>query len=259
MLHRTFTRSISKLFRPRSNLFQTHSTRRFFCQTPQETQVEESSEDKQVYPPQFTSEELKVTPLAQVTLKKLVEAIDQPAQKRFLDEFDAHANNRKKIMNLQKEIKAHQDTSEKNKDIIMKLKQMVESERAEAQRIGERMNRELEKEKTFAISKFSKEILEVIDNLQRVLKQCQSQSDSDIYQGVEVVLNNSLGVLRRFDIHPMEDPIGQIVNLDLHEIVFHAPYPGKEDGEILDVSESGFLIGTRVLRAAKVGVVKNNF
>ena len=237
----------------------TPSIRRNFCQTGPESPEEPSSEEISNYPPKFTTEELKVSPLPTKTFARLIEALDTPAKKRFGDEFEALGTVRQRSANMQKEMKAMSTVSDKNKDIIMKLKGMVESERAECERIGDRMTRELEKEKTFAISKFSKEILEVIDNLERVLKQCQGQSETEMFQGVEVVLGNSLGVLRRFDIHPMENPIGCQVNPDFHDIVFHAPYPGKEDGEVLDVSESGFLIGSRVLRAAKVGVVKNHF
>ena len=120
------------------------------------------------------------------------------------------------------------------------------------------MTREIEKEKVFAISNFSKDVLEVVDNLDRVLNQCKADSETTVYQGVEMIKNNSLTVLKRFGIVPIENPLNEQVNLELHEIVFHAPYPGKPDGYVLDVSQSGFMIGDRVLRPAKVGVVKNN-
>jgi len=51
---------------------------------------------------------------------------------------------------------------------------------------------------------------------------------------------------------------GEIANFDYHEVIFVAPLPGKEENSILAVQEEGYMIGDRVLRNAKVGVVKNN-
>jgi molecular chaperone GrpE len=43
-----------------------------------------------------------------------------------------------------------------------------------------------------------------------------------------------------------------------HEAVFQAPQPDKEDGTVFHTQQKGFLLNGRVLRAAKVGVVKNS-
>ena len=51
---------------------------------------------------------------------------------------------------------------------------------------------------------------------------------------------------------------GDIADFEFHEVVFVAPVPGRKDNEILNISEPGYMIGERVLRNAKVGVVKNN-
>ena len=42
-----------------------------------------------------------------------------------------------------------------------------------------------------------------------------------------------------------------------HEAVFMAPQPDKEDGVVFHTQEKGFTLNGRVLRAPKVGVVKN--
>ena len=52
---------------------------------------------------------------------------------------------------------------------------------------------------------------------------------------------------------------GDIADFEFHEVVFVAPVPGRKDNEILNISEPGYMIGERVLRNAKVGVVKNNW
>ena len=47
-------------------------------------------------------------------------------------------------------------------------------------------------------------------------------------------------------------------NPNLHEAVFQTPMPDKEDGTVFHTQQKGFMLNGRVLRAPKVGVVKNS-
>lgn len=60
--------------------------------------------------------------------------------------------------------------------------------------------------------------------------------------------------LERFD--PSTE--GEKFDPNVHEAVFQTPQPGKEDGTCFHTQQKGFLLNGRVLRAAKVGVVKNS-
>lgn len=53
------------------------------------------------------------------------------------------------------------------------------------------------------------------------------------------------------------DPKGEKFNPLLHEAVFTVNEADAEAGTIAVVMQTGFKIGDRVLRAAKVGIVKN--
>jgi molecular chaperone GrpE len=53
------------------------------------------------------------------------------------------------------------------------------------------------------------------------------------------------------------NPDGEKFNPNEHEATFMAPQPDKEDGSVFHVQQKGFKLNGRVLRAAKVGVVKN--
>jgi molecular chaperone GrpE len=59
--------------------------------------------------------------------------------------------------------------------------------------------------------------------------------------------------LERFD----PSDAGEKFNPNVHEAVFQAPQPDKEDGICFHTQQKGFLLNGRVLRPAKVGVVKN--
>lgn len=53
------------------------------------------------------------------------------------------------------------------------------------------------------------------------------------------------------------DPAGEKFNPNEHEATFMAPQPDKDDNLVFFVQQKGFKLNGRVLRAAKVGVVKN--
>jgi molecular chaperone GrpE len=47
-------------------------------------------------------------------------------------------------------------------------------------------------------------------------------------------------------------------NPNEHEATFMTPMAGKEDNTVFHTQSKGFKLNGRILRAAKVGVVKNN-
>jgi len=55
---------------------------------------------------------------------------------------------------------------------------------------------------------------------------------------------------------PIDCEIGQQFDFTQHEVVFDSAVPGCKKNEIIYVMESGYKVGERVLRVAKVGVAK---
>lgn len=117
--------------------------------------------------------------------------------------------------------------------------------------------REARKEREFAISKFSKDILEIYDNLERAMSEAsEEEKDSMLYKGIELTYNSGLSTLKRFGIVPIESKIGTQFDPHFHDVMFDVPDPTKNPGEIMHVAIRGYMIGERVLRATKVGVVR---
>jgi molecular chaperone GrpE len=50
---------------------------------------------------------------------------------------------------------------------------------------------------------------------------------------------------------------GEKFNPNEHEATFMTPMEGKEDNTVFHTQQKGFKLNGRILRAAKVGVVKN--
>lgn len=104
-----------------------------------------------------------------------------------------------------------------------------------------------------------------MDNLDRALGTVapeklngDNQDLTSLHEGVKMtdgILINTLKKhgLERFD--PAET--GEKFNPNVHEAVFMAPQPGKENDIVFFTQQKGFMLNGRVLRPAKVGVVKN--
>jgi molecular chaperone GrpE len=99
--------------------------------------------------------------------------------------------------------------------------------------------------------------LDVYDNLERAMQESSDvEKSSNLYKGIELTLNAGISTLRRFQITQMDEGMGTNFNPDHHDVIFQAPQPGAEPGTIMHVVSKGYFIGDRVLRAAKVGVVR---
>jgi molecular chaperone GrpE len=143
----------------------------------------------------------------------------------------------------------------------------------------------MESARQFAIQRFASDLLDSIDNLDRALssvpasalgKTQASGADSNttasegavepnkdlqnLFSGLkmtEEILLNTLQKhgLERFD--PMENG-GRKFDPNTDEATFFTKVEGKEDGDVFFTQSKGYKLNGRVVRAAKVGIVKNS-
>lgn len=129
----------------------------------------------------------------------------------------------------------------------------------------------------FAIQKFAKDLVDSVDNLDRALIMGQeklkpaatekaeaaaegekvvNEDLKNFYEGVKMTETNMLQTLQKHGLERF-DPEGHKFNPNEHEATFMTPMPDKEDNTVFHVQQKGFKLNGRILRAAKVGVVKN--
>ncbi|MCJ1234913.1 Mitochondrial matrix cochaperone [Varicellaria rhodocarpa] len=151
---------------------------------------------------------------------------------------------------------------------ILDLKDRYLRSVADFRNLQERTKREISVARDFAISRFAKDLIDSVDNLDRALstvpaeKLGQEDSNKDLenlHSGLkmtEAILMQTLQKhgLERFD--PSEK--GERFDPNLHEATFQTKVEGKEDGTTFHTQQKGFTLNGRVIRAAKVGVVKNS-
>jgi molecular chaperone GrpE len=133
---------------------------------------------------------------------------------------------------------------------------------AEMENLRKRTAREVSDARTYGISGFARDVLDIADNLQRALDAvpAEARAAADpglkaLIEGVELTersLHNALekNGVRRFD------PAGEKFDPNVHQAMYEIPDPSVPAGTIAQVIQSGYMIGERILRPALVGVAK---
>ncbi|MFV5492000.1 nucleotide exchange factor GrpE [Acinetobacter sp. ASP199] len=119
----------------------------------------------------------------------------------------------------------------------------------EAQKSVERIQRESEKHKDTVLEKFSKELLETVDNLERAII-AAGEEPSPLREGVELTLKSLLTTLEKFGVVVVDTKNG--FNAELHQAVGIAP--DAKANEIGTVLQKGYALNGRLLRPAMVMV-----
>ena len=133
---------------------------------------------------------------------------------------------------------------------------------AEMENLRRRTEREVADARTYGVTSFARDMLAVADNLRRALdhlpaegRESADPAARSLIEGVEVTERDFLSRLTRHGVKKLE-PQGERFDPNLHEALFEVPDESVPAGTVVQVVESGYTIGDRVLRPAKVGVSK---
>lgn len=77
-------------------------------------------------------------------------------------------------------------------------------------------------------------------------------------EGIEMIFKSTQKLLKKHGVQEIQVKLNEPANFQFHNVIFVAPNPSLPDNTIIHISEKGYMIQDRVLRAAKVGVVKNS-
>jgi molecular chaperone GrpE len=103
-----------------------------------------------------------------------------------------------------------------------------------------------------AKSGFVRELLPVVDNLERALASA-GEGEQHLAEGVRLVHSELIAVLERNGVEQF-DPSGDRFDPSEHEALSMRPQDGAESGTVLDVVEKGYRANGSVLRPARVVV-----
>lgn len=128
---------------------------------------------------------------------------------------------------------------------------------ADAQNIKRRAEQDVEKSRKFALESFCKELLPVVDNLERTLAVTAGHDETvkPIIEGVELTLKSFTDALRKFNIEPV-DPEGEPFDPQLHQAMSLVENADVEPNTVIAVMQKGYTLNARLVRPAMVMVSK---
>ncbi len=164
-----------------------------------------------------------------------------------MDEFDPESG--KATIDSEINIDAFHARIKELEGEVKQAKENTARANAEAYNAQKRMEQETEKSKRFALQKFAKELLEVVDNLERAIENANEQDP--IAEGVKLTHKALVDVLHRNGVETI-DPEGEKFNADFHEAVgIDEEAEAETVGTVL---QKGYSLNGRLLRPAMVRV-----
>jgi molecular chaperone GrpE len=143
---------------------------------------------------------------------------------------------------------------------------------ADFRNLQDRTQRDMKAARDFAIQRFAQDLVESVDNFDRALTMVPEEKIKapasteqrpdhlqdlvNLYEGLKMTETILLQTLKKHGLERF-DPNGEPFNPNEHEATFMTPMPDKEHNTVFHTQSKGFKLNGRVLRPAKVGVVKN--
>lgn len=141
-------------------------------------------------------------------------------------------------------------TIERLESDVKEAKETAARANAESYNAQRRMEQETDKAKKFALQKFAKELLDVVDNLERGLQASeQAGADESVLEGLRLTHKSLLSVLERNGVVAVGE-VGESFNPDLHEAV--GIFPDADKDTIGQVLQKGYTLNERSIRPAMV-------
>lgn len=127
---------------------------------------------------------------------------------------------------------------------------------AEFENWKKRSRKELSDGEARAKEQVLRDLLEVIDNLERATASWNEGKEIDpkaIREGVDLVLRQFRTKLERYQVKPLEAK-GVPFDPRFHEAISQVPAPDAKPGSVVHELQKGYMIGDRLLRPAMVVV-----
>ncbi len=143
-----------------------------------------------------------------------------------------------------------------------RLKDQLLRTLADMEDLRKRTSKELREARDYAVAGFARDILTVGDNLRRALDAVDAEaraeagaSLSGLLDGVEMTEREMLNLMDKHGVKKI-DPSGERFDPNFHQAMFEVPNPDVPSGTVVEVVQTGYVIGERMLRPAMVGVAK---
>ena len=154
-----------------------------------------------------------------------------------------------KVESLTAELEKALEEVETHKDVAIRAK-------AESENIRRRAEREISNASKFALEKFAKEILAVVDSLEKALEHpVEGEAQTAMREGIELTYKLLTDTLNKFAIEQIS-PLGEAFDPGLHEAMVMQESDEHEPNSVMHVIQMGYSLNGRLIRPARVIVSK---
>jgi molecular chaperone GrpE len=133
---------------------------------------------------------------------------------------------------------------------------------AEMENLRKRTAKEVSDARAYGIAAFARDVLDISDNLQRALdavpQEAREAADPGLkalIEGVEITERSLHKTLEKNGVQKIE-PLGEKFDPNFHQAMYEVPDSTVPSGTVVQVVQSGYTIGDRILRPALVAVTK---
>src|SRR4249920_1380393 len=123
---------------------------------------------------------------------------------------------------------------------------------AEMENLRKRTAREVADARTYGITGFARDVLDIADNLQRALDAvpAEARANADpglkaLIEGVELTERSLLNTLEKHGVKKF-DPSGEKFDPNFQQAMYEVPDASVPPGTVIQVVQAGYMIGERV-------------
>lgn len=128
---------------------------------------------------------------------------------------------------------------------------------AEFDNYKKRTSREMQDVVRYANEKLIKELLTVVDNLERAIESVQKEDDQDdpVLQGVRLTLSEVEKILNRHHVEPVK-ALGEPFDPNFHQAMMQEESEDQPANTVIREMQKGYVLHDRLIRPAMVVVSK---
>ena len=191
-----------------------------------------------------------------MTAKKKIKIETEPEETRNKDIVSEKSNSGKEkkdaAVDPLKEIQAELETAkQESKEMYDRFLRVS----AEFENYKKRSAREMDDFRKYANQSLTKEMLAVVDNLERALNSSNGNSSNDkcMVDGVNMTLKEILKVFEKVNVKPIES-VGQLFDPTFHQAMMQEETDEYPENTIITELQKGYMIHDRLLRPSMVVV-----
>lgn len=163
---------------------------------------------------------------------------------------DASAEAVDPLKDLEEKLSAAQTEAHENHDRMLRMA-------AEFENYKKRTVREMEDLKKYATENLIRQLLTVVDNLERAIASApaDNQNGQSVVDGVALTLAEVMKILEKHHVSPIE-ALGELFDPSFHQAMCQAESDEHPPNTVVQEYQRGYLIHDRLLRPAMVMVSK---